>query len=424
MISNYLKNAKINFIAILAFFIIAFLLAGTANADSETYYFITKWGTYGAGDGQFHGTWGIAVDPLGNIYVADDYNYGAFFQPDRGYNRIQKFDSNGNFITKRGSSGSRDGQFSFTRGIAVDSSGYVYVADNGNSRIQKFSKNQAVYIDKTPPTTSIVPSGTLGNNDWYISDVTVELIATDNLSGVAKTEYSLDSGTTWQLYTNPFVLSEEGATTVLARSTDNALNLEDPPVSKTFKIDKTAPQTSIAVGDPNYEINPTYVVSTTEFSLSATDNLSGVILTEYKIDSGNWITYTSPFMVSQEGNHTISYRSTDKAGNVEATQTLTIKVLTNTPGRIVGGGGYNTSIFNFNIFSNGKYPIGTFYYSDRLRGINIWSNVITNLMVFPDKKKAVFIGNIRINGVVSIQQAFLFIQRNFAYGQYPDLSLN
>ena len=52
------------------------------------------------------------------VYVADSSN-----------NRIQKFDSNGNFITKWGTEGTGDGQFSNPDGIAVDSSGNVYVAD-------------------------------------------------------------------------------------------------------------------------------------------------------------------------------------------------------------------------------------------------------------------------------------------------------
>jgi tripartite motif-containing protein 71 len=43
------------------------------------------------------------------------------------------------FVRQWESSGSGDGQFNFTEGIAVDSSGNVYVADYGNNRIQVFS---------------------------------------------------------------------------------------------------------------------------------------------------------------------------------------------------------------------------------------------------------------------------------------------
>ena len=90
--------------------------------------FITKWGTPGTGDGQFASPAGITVDSSDNLYVTDTGN-----------DSIQKFDSNGNFITKWGSSGSNDGQFLDPLGIAVDSTGNVYVVDSGHSRIQVFT---------------------------------------------------------------------------------------------------------------------------------------------------------------------------------------------------------------------------------------------------------------------------------------------
>ena len=73
---------------------------------------------------------GIAVDTSGNVYVADTDN-----------NRIQKFTSDGNFIKEWGRTGSGPGEFSHPSGIAVMNSGNVYVADTGNNRIQKFTSD-------------------------------------------------------------------------------------------------------------------------------------------------------------------------------------------------------------------------------------------------------------------------------------------
>ncbi|MDW3666790.1 MAG: hypothetical protein QOA57_01420, partial [Nitrososphaeraceae archaeon] len=63
----------------------------------------------------------------GNVYVAD-------FSLDR----IQKFTSDGTLITKWGTEGSGDRQFNYPYGVAVDSSGRVYVADDHNYRMQVF----------------------------------------------------------------------------------------------------------------------------------------------------------------------------------------------------------------------------------------------------------------------------------------------
>ncbi len=88
--------------------------------------FITSWGSTGLSDGQFINPSGIGVDSKGYVYVAD---YGE-------NNRIQKFDSNGNFITKWGSTGTGDGQFINPADIAIDKVNNVYVVDRGNDRVK------------------------------------------------------------------------------------------------------------------------------------------------------------------------------------------------------------------------------------------------------------------------------------------------
>src|SRR5262249_34122237 len=48
------------------------------------------------------------------------------------------FTSDGTFVTKWGSFGSGDGQFDTTYGVATDAAGNVYVAEFGNNRVEKF----------------------------------------------------------------------------------------------------------------------------------------------------------------------------------------------------------------------------------------------------------------------------------------------
>jgi DNA-binding beta-propeller fold protein YncE len=95
--------------------------------------FITSWGINGTGAGQFSHIHGIAFDTGGNLFAADE-----------GKNEVQVFDSEGNFIASWGSEGEDPGQFSSKiEDIAVDSENNVYVVDYGNNRIQKFARNGA-----------------------------------------------------------------------------------------------------------------------------------------------------------------------------------------------------------------------------------------------------------------------------------------
>jgi DNA-binding beta-propeller fold protein YncE len=70
----------------------------------------------------------VAWDAAGNVYVTDGY----------GNSRVAKYDKNGKWIRNWGSRGSGQGQFNIVHGIAIDAHGLVYVADEGNKRIQVF----------------------------------------------------------------------------------------------------------------------------------------------------------------------------------------------------------------------------------------------------------------------------------------------
>ena len=63
----------------------------------------------------------------------------GFPEPRRGNDRIQKFTSEGVFVSKWGTAGNEDGQFRRPMGIGVAPDGSVYVADTFNHRIQEFS---------------------------------------------------------------------------------------------------------------------------------------------------------------------------------------------------------------------------------------------------------------------------------------------
>lgn len=181
--------------------------------------------------------------------------------------------------------------------------------------------------DTTAPTTrlSTVPAQPAANG-WYTGPVTAILTASDGAagSGVAKTEYQLDAGA-WTTYTDPVTINGDGSHTLSYRSVDKAGNVETAK-NLTVKIDAIAPATT-ATADP---AKPTgannWYTSPITVSMAATDATSGVAKTEYQSDGGAWTAYTTPITVTGDGAHTVSYRSVDKAGNVESSKTLTFKI--------------------------------------------------------------------------------------------------
>jgi sugar lactone lactonase YvrE len=129
--------------------------APVANADPLYTY------QYSIGQGVLNNPYGVTVDPSGNVFVAD-----------QGNNRIAKFSSSGTFISSFGSAGSGDGQFSFAYGVTSDKVGNIYVADAGNNRIQKFS-NSGSFL--TSFGTGVLNSPNLlttdSDGDVWVADV-------------------------------------------------------------------------------------------------------------------------------------------------------------------------------------------------------------------------------------------------------------
>ncbi len=79
----------------------------------------------------------MTFDKMGNLLVLDSYNSLGSNPVFDMY--VLKFDANQNFITGFGATGTGNGQFRTPVGIALDPAGNVLVADMGNYRVQKFS---------------------------------------------------------------------------------------------------------------------------------------------------------------------------------------------------------------------------------------------------------------------------------------------
>lgn len=187
-----------------------------------------------------------------------------------------------------------------------------------------------IKIDAADPSTMESNSGTLGLNGWWTSNVTVTLSATDLMSGIKETTYSIDGGA-YQSYIGPFLVSGDWTHSISFYSTDFAGNSETLNLLE-IKIDAMAPNT---IATPSGTIGSTnWYLSSVTLSLDPVDSGSGIDEMKYRLDSGIWLDYVGPIQLTGSGIHDAEYYSTDYAGNVEGTKILQLKIDTETPGTV------------------------------------------------------------------------------------------
>lgn len=162
-------------------------VAGNSNTIKKfdsTGNFLTQWAMTDSGTAS-----AVTVDGAGNVYVFNN-SYNDF--------NIQKFDSNGKFITKWGSKGSGDGQFDNLFGsayIGSDSKGNIYTIDNlytqdRMARIQKFDSNGKFVSKWTYKQTNSSISGFTVDADGNSFILNFDSVLKFNNDGQPLTTYS------------------------------------------------------------------------------------------------------------------------------------------------------------------------------------------------------------------------------------------
>ncbi|QNS08549.1 OmpL47-type beta-barrel domain-containing protein [Streptomyces xanthii] len=114
--------------------------------------------------------------------------------------------------------------------------------------------------DTTPPTVSLSVAGEKNSDGAYIGDAQLTLTATDDDSGVATVEYSLDGGP-YLAYTQPVVVDRVGAHSVAYRASDKAGNASQ---AQTFVFAVASGGGVPAPNCPEYDERSTVFVGTVD----------------------------------------------------------------------------------------------------------------------------------------------------------------
>lgn len=172
-------------------------------------------------------------------------------------------------------------------------------------------RSVAAMIDTEAPETNASVEGTVGLNDWLISEAAVVFTSEDETSGVAVVMCRLDGGDWTEQSGNTYEVSEDGAHTLEYYSVDVAGH-EESIRSIEFQVDLTAPVT-------------TALLDGSTVTLTVFENASGAVATMYRIDGGEWVVYEGAFEVRGSGNHTVEFCSTDAAGHNETVNSIEVE---------------------------------------------------------------------------------------------------
>ncbi|WP_018757782.1 Ig-like domain-containing protein [Paenibacillus terrigena] len=97
----------------------------------------------------------------------------------------------------------------------------------------------------------------------------------------------------------------------------------------TSTIDLTitsGPMTTVALDPPSPNGSNGWYTSDVTVTMATYSDSIGVNRTEYRINNGDWLVYSAPFTIAEEGVHVVEYRGIDNAGNVEKPQSIQLKI--------------------------------------------------------------------------------------------------
>ena len=307
--------------------------AGEATFDvaGEGTHELEYWATDVLGNEETHHTGHVNIDTVAPV-TSDDYAGGSVWQTGPVSFSLAADDATSGV----------DGTTWAVDDGAPESGTDVTVTGDGEHTVTYSSTDLAGNAEAPHSVTVRIDAGAPGTDDdapagWRNSDTTVTLTPTDTLSGItgglATTTWELDGGATQAgtsvLVAAPSDHSGDGARAITYRSTDAAGNREADKTA-TVLVDTLAPVTRDDLGSgPPAHTDPVTV------TLSAADDngpldVSGVAVTHFRVDDGPWQTGTS-VEVSGDGEHTVSYYSTDNAGNDEAVRTSSTLTIATTP---------------------------------------------------------------------------------------------
>lgn len=192
-----------------------------------------------------------------------------------------------------------------------------------------------VLLDNTPPfSPEIILEGTLGNNDWYTSNVILNLLASKNDmitkdgkiqvggSGLYKNTLTIEGAhKVEEQEINNKELSQNGISYAQGKAYDYVGNVRTTERVE-IKIDQEKPTAPVIKLEGTLGNSGWYKTGVLINIIPGTDNVSGVDKTTYEIKGANAVEETEGILyrITKDGKSTIVATTYDKAGNSTSTE--------------------------------------------------------------------------------------------------------
>jgi len=210
---------------------------------------------------------------------------------------------------------------------STDVNPYHKYADNGSYNVtlivisaygnmDKITKQ--INISNVPPH-AIIKVDAVNNK----SNVNFSSLSYDDDGSIVNYTWQFGDGSTATGKTVSHIYANDGIYNINLTVKDN--DGAENETNTSIMVDTTSPVTSYNLSCSGW------CNGSVDVTFNATDNLSGVSKTYYKIDDGEWKEYNGSFTVTSEGIHKIYFYSTDNAGNVEEVKNTTVKIDTTKP---------------------------------------------------------------------------------------------
>lgn len=198
---------------------------------------------------------------------------------------------------------------------------YGFVKDKaGHAKVcsTKVTIEEAKGVVSKPSCELEVSSGTLGNNNWYRSNVVVRFKSKSSTNGATVTSFGIGTKETYDNKTT-YTLSKDGTYVIKGYVKDS--NGYTGTCSITVKRDATKPSCSLSVTSGTKADDGTYTSNITIGFKSKTDATSG--MDAFGIGKTTTYANNTSYTITTTGEHTVYGYVKDKAGN---TNICSIKV--------------------------------------------------------------------------------------------------